>query len=695
VAAVALLLVLATTALAASFSLRFPSLTSTLLAAYVVALAEVMSLTLVLSPFQAVTRTGLAAGEAVVLTGVLAVWWRAGRPVVTARGVPVLLRDLGREPIVLALGTIVGAALVYELVLVLVAPPNNWDSLTYHLARAAAWAQHGGVYWIPNAPTARMNEFQPGAEQLVLYLFVVTGGGALSALPQYLAELAATVGVYVAARRLGFAPRQAIPAALLFPTLSLVALESTTGQNDLVAAALAVAAAALLLGRSAREDALAGIGIGMAIGVKLTIVIAIPVLLALAAGRGWRAARRFAAATILTFAVLGMWGYVLNAVETGHVLGHGEGRVENTAHPSFPGSISTAYRMLYRLVDLSGLSTWMIWALAIAGAVAGAGALAARRTSLGGWRQRVVLATTVVAPFLLPLLALVLADAMHGVASIVHLPIDGSASTSAPFSWHVNRVPNEDFSAFGPLGIALFAGSLWVSWVAWRRRSAGGSLALGLALPLFVVVLALSSKYNPWLSRFLLVPTALALPLTAAWFRRRELAVGVVVVASVALVMAHVRNQLKPIEGAVIEPWAASQVQAVDRPWLAGVASGISELNLLVPASGCLGALVDSDDPTFLLYGPRLDRKLVFLTGGDEQRQADAAGLSAIVVKATDFQDPQKRFTANGWQLTNLSTYFTLARRPSRSGAAHCARLYLAERRRTRDPLPRTPLLRT
>jgi hypothetical protein len=234
-----------------------------------------------------------------------------------------------------------------------------------------------------------------------------------------------------------------------------------------------------------------------------------------------------------------------------------------------------------------------------------------------------------------------------------------------------------------------------VSWVAWRRRSAGGSLALGLALPLFVVVLALSSKYNPWLSRFLLVPTALALPLTAAWFRRRELAVGVVVVASVALVMAHVRNQLKPIEGAVIEPWAASQVQAVDRPWLAGVASGISELNLLVPASGCLGALVDSDDPTFLLYGPRLDRKLVFLTGGDEQRQADAAGLSAIVVKATDFQDPQKRFTANGWQLTNLSTYFTLARRPSRSGAAHCARLYLAERRRTRDPLPRTPLLRT
>jgi len=57
------------------------------------------------------------------------------------------------------------AVVAYGLLLVVSGPPSNWDSLTYHLARAAAWAQHGGVYWIDNAPTDRINEFQPLAEQ--------------------------------------------------------------------------------------------------------------------------------------------------------------------------------------------------------------------------------------------------------------------------------------------------------------------------------------------------------------------------------------------------------------------------------------------------------------------------------------------------------------------------------------------------
>ena len=80
--------------------------------------------------------------------------------------------------------------------LALTVPPNNTDALAYHMARAAAWAQHGGLYWIPNAPTDRMNEFQPFAEQQILFLLVAVRGGRLAALPQYLAELAMIVAVY-------------------------------------------------------------------------------------------------------------------------------------------------------------------------------------------------------------------------------------------------------------------------------------------------------------------------------------------------------------------------------------------------------------------------------------------------------------------------------------------------------------------
>src|SRR5205823_10210692 len=121
-----------------------------------------------------------------------------------------------RDPLVVGFLAVVGVALAYELLLVLAAPPNNWDSLTYHLARAAAWAQHGGVSWIPNAPTDRMNEFQPIAEQQILYLFAITGTGALFALPQLVAQLATMVAIYGASRRLGYEARGAACAALLF-----------------------------------------------------------------------------------------------------------------------------------------------------------------------------------------------------------------------------------------------------------------------------------------------------------------------------------------------------------------------------------------------------------------------------------------------------------------------------------------------
>ena len=96
----------------------------------------------------------------------------------------------------------------YELVLALAVPPNNGDALGYHLPKAAAWAQQHAIHWIANAPTVRMNAFQPLAEQQILFLLVAAGGGALIALPQYLAQLAILVAVYGAARRLGFDVRR-------------------------------------------------------------------------------------------------------------------------------------------------------------------------------------------------------------------------------------------------------------------------------------------------------------------------------------------------------------------------------------------------------------------------------------------------------------------------------------------------------
>src|SRR5262249_56590324 len=155
----------------------------------------------------------------------------------------------------------------------------------YALARGAAWRQEPGVPWIANAPTGRMNEFQPLAEQLILFLYVA-GSTALYAMPQYVAQLAILVAVYGAARRLGYEPRAAARGTCLVAMLSLVALESTTAQNDLVAASFPVAAAFFLLGRSRLEAFLAGVALALALGAKLTTALAFPALALLAWRRG-------------------------------------------------------------------------------------------------------------------------------------------------------------------------------------------------------------------------------------------------------------------------------------------------------------------------------------------------------------------------------------------------------------------------
>ena len=143
--AAALLVLLAATGLTWAAALRLP-LASTLLAAYVAVVAETTLLTTALSPFRLVTRTGLAVGEIVVLIAALGVWRRRGRALPAFAPVRALRAAFEDSPATLLLFVAVVAALIYELVLGLTVPPNNWDSLTYHLTRVAAWAQHGGVY---------------------------------------------------------------------------------------------------------------------------------------------------------------------------------------------------------------------------------------------------------------------------------------------------------------------------------------------------------------------------------------------------------------------------------------------------------------------------------------------------------------------------------------------------------------------
>src|SRR5438067_12770580 len=108
------------------------------------------------------------------------------------------------------------------------------------------------------APTTRLIEVQSLAGQEMLFAFAPTGKGALFALPQFVAELALLAAVYGTARRLGYGVRAAACSAFFFATFSLVALEASTAQNDLVAASFPAVAACLIFAGGALELVVAG-----------------------------------------------------------------------------------------------------------------------------------------------------------------------------------------------------------------------------------------------------------------------------------------------------------------------------------------------------------------------------------------------------------------------------------------------------
>ena len=663
-----LIALLAATSLLLGAVARLPSLVSTLLVAYLALVANVGLVTIVLSQFREVTRPGLAAAEVVLFAGASVLWQVRGRPLLPPAAARAAVSEVVRSPLTALFLAVAVTVLAYELLLALTVPANNWDSLTYHLARAAAWAQHGGIFWIPNAPTGRLNEFQPLAEQEILYLLVATGSGALFALPQYLAELAILVAVYGIARRLGFEVRAAACSAFLLATFTLVALEATTAQNDLVAASFPAVAACLVLGSGGLEWGLAGAAVGLGLGAKLTTALVLPVVACLALIRGRRTAALGLAGAVIGFASIGMWGYVLNNSHTGQLLGHGQGRIEDTASPSYPGSVATFLDVLYQTMDLSALSDRLIHVLALVGILA---ATAAASYAIHRSRVRHALfdAAAVAIPFLAPLIVIGGAGVLAYITRWWGFPVRGRGGIVGD----ITRVANEDLSAFGPLGAVALLTVIVASLVAFvRRRADARQFALALALPSFLVFLSLEARWNEFLTRFLLVPAVLAAPLLARLFRGRGTTAAYLAVATITAGLTLEHEQTKPLQSTYGRPWELSRVQALDLAGAPDTAAALAAYEALVPPRACVGAILGVDEPSYLLFGPSLHRRVLYLSvDSDAVLAAYRAGLFYVVISTGPNRWVAEKFRAAGWSIRPLASYWLLAVAPN-AGSGDC-----------------------
>lgn len=170
---------------------------------------------------------GLSLVHALDRATVLAAWGLVIAVFLARRG----LRGWSRPDVDPRVATILGITALVALI----APPNGWDALSYHMSRVVYWMQNGSVAHFPTH-NIRQVAFSPFAEFCILHLQLIWGGDRLANLVQWGGFAGSLVAVAALVRRFGGEPA-AVRSALVFAaTLPMAILQASGTENDLVLA---------------------------------------------------------------------------------------------------------------------------------------------------------------------------------------------------------------------------------------------------------------------------------------------------------------------------------------------------------------------------------------------------------------------------------------------------------------------------
>jgi len=233
-------------------------------ASYAVIGAEILSL------FQGLTLPGLVALWLIPILalGSVLVRWRRKRVIRVPR-IPALTAPEGLVALLLAVVILATAAVAY------LAPPNTWDSFTYHMARVAHWAQAGSLEHYATG-IERQNLMPPAAEIGMLQAYVLAQGDRLVNFPQWLAMVGSLVAVGSVARLLSASRLGQLMAAIFLATLPMGIAQATSTMTDYVVTiwilCVAVEAVSLVTQDSGETPSILTLGLaaGLAIATKPT-----------------------------------------------------------------------------------------------------------------------------------------------------------------------------------------------------------------------------------------------------------------------------------------------------------------------------------------------------------------------------------------------------------------------------------------
>ena len=199
--------------------LRESFLTSAVATGFFIALS-----TELLSVFDSIAYIWLVLCWTVYLSG-LAVWRYRSQP--TAEPVPRPQTTVYQNILLALLLCIFGVSGITAIV----AAPNNFDSLTYHLPRIMHWIQNRSVEHYPTH-IDRQLVLAPFSEFGIMHLQILSGGDRFDNCVQWFSMVGSALGVSLIVRALGGSLNSQIVSAVIAVSVPMGLLQSTSTQND-------------------------------------------------------------------------------------------------------------------------------------------------------------------------------------------------------------------------------------------------------------------------------------------------------------------------------------------------------------------------------------------------------------------------------------------------------------------------------
>lgn len=567
-------------------SLRPPTLPGFLVSLFVLVWTDIVFAAEVLSLGALVGPWAMLAAHAILACLAFLVWRFVGRPshpgIILPRRTE-LAASFKSWPDLWALGLSVGLTSVLLAIINILVPPNNMDSMVYHLARVAFWIQHHSLAPWPS-PCLPQTAYPLNAEIGSLWSMVFLHRDSLAGFVQWSAALAAMTSIFGMARVFGASRPQAAFASFVYLTLPIVVLQSTTTQNDLTTAAMVAAMAyLLLLGLKTKHEGmlvLSGAAMGLALGMKYTAVMLLPGFLIglayVALARSPRPFRRlmvWAGACLGGFVLLGLFNFAQGWIYYRKPLGRAE-IVHRELHNIRPWSWTlirtNAAKDLFDFVDFTGLPR----------------TAAARVEQARNFEGIKVF------------------HSLHIPARDRRLDKKGSPlvfATPVP-------VPTEAGSFYGPLGFCLFL-PLVLYWLVMGVIKKDLRFVPALTFVVFVLVLGGSQAWTPFRGRFYCPVMTLIAPLAAGLLDRGRFHIPirgfVIVLAITVLAVTVLTDVQKPLVGPHAI-WKDTRSERRMKNWPEKFL--YRDLAQWIPPKAEVATILTPEDFEYPVFGDRLDR---------------------------------------------------------------------------------------